>query len=537
MFTLHCLLCNCADAQKGGDSVKPSTPLYISLEDAKGTITISSREESISLEANNATFEEILQGFANQQKMTLKVYCDDPSLDNQRVFKTLSSPSLRELLTQLLGSHYSISFLDQEGKPAEGERPVKEVDIYPEYCQKREHPVRTFVNLEEHPILTKSPEEIKLEELSQILKEEGPSSRINAVHILGVKREKEGIPLVKEALIDPNPQVVLQALKSLQQLGRIYGIKDISDTIFERMQETPYPEFLIVLAKFDKERVWPFIDRFIDMQDMRGKNVAARALILTEDKRAIGYLSRIALSGDMETSQQAIWGIGKIDSPEGTETLIKLLREGKESHRVFAAQAVYFLPENERAKAQGEVEKIVKGSDVSDEMFFALARVSYFEPFRSILKDIDVKPSVKIRALRSLAAAGTEKAVDIVGISFDDSVPDVRLEAINTMAEIADENAVPYLVRATGDKEPEIRKAAVNAIAGFYVIEPVLSVLSAALGDSDEGVRKTAINAFALLGKPNDKMVSILKNASAKSKDPYVSEKALQILKQWGKDK
>jgi hypothetical protein len=32
-------------------------------------------------------------------------------------------------------------------------------------------------------------------------------------------------------------------------------------------------------------------------------------------------------------------------------------------------------------------------------------------------------------------------------------------------------------------------------------------------------------------------MVSILKNASAKSKDPYVSEKALYILKQWGINK
>jgi hypothetical protein len=32
-------------------------------------------------------------------------------------------------------------------------------------------------------------------------------------------------------------------------------------------------------------------------------------------------------------------------------------------------------------------------------------------------------------------------------------------------------------------------------------------------------------------------MVSILKNASAKSTDPYVSEKALSILKLWGKDK
>ena len=266
LFILQCLLYNCATAQKAEVSVKPSTQLYISLEEAKGTIIISSLKEGISFQANNATFEEILQGLADQQKMTLKVYCDDPSLDSKRTTITLTSPSLRELLTQLLIPRYSISFMDQEGKPAEGDKPVKEVDIYPEDCQKREHPVRTFMSLKEHPVLNKPPVEITLQELSQILKEEGPSSRVGAVHILGVKREKDGIPLVKEALKDANPQVVLEALKSLERLGKIYGTKDVSDAIFERIQETPYPEFLIALAKLDKERVWPVIDRFIDMQ-------------------------------------------------------------------------------------------------------------------------------------------------------------------------------------------------------------------------------------------------------------------------------
>jgi HEAT repeat protein len=289
---------------------------------------------------------------------------------------------------------------------------------------------------------------------------------MGALHILGLKREKDGFPLVKESLKDVNPQVVLEALNSLERLGRIYGTKDVSDAIFERIQETPYPEFLIALAKFDKERVWLVIDRFIDMHDKRGKNAASRALILTKDKKAIGYLTKISLSDDMESSQMATWGIGKIDGPEGTETLIKLLREGNESRRIFAAQAVYFLPENDRTKAQGEVEKVMKGPDVSDEMFFALAKVSYLEPFRSLLTDINVKTSVKIRALKSLAS-GDEKAVDIVGISIDDSVPDVRLEAVNTMAEIATDNTIPYLVRAAEDKNPEIRKAAVNALLAY----------------------------------------------------------------------
>jgi HEAT repeat protein len=537
LLILQCFSHNLTHAQEVGHSEKSATSLSISLNETKGIVIINAKEEGISLQTSNATFEEILQGLADKQKMTLKFYCDDPSLDRKRVSLTLNSPSLREMLTQLLKPHYGISFLNQEGKPAEGDKPVKLVDIYPEDCQKREHPVRTFLNLKEHPILNKPREEITLQKLSQILKEEGPSSRMGAVHILGLKREKDGIPIVKEALKDANPQVVLQALKALERLWRTYGTKDVSDAIFERIQETPYSEFLITLAQIDKERVWPVIDRFINMQDSRGKNVAARALILTKDKRAIGYLSKIALSDDMENSRLAIWGIGKIDGPEGTDALIKLLREENDSNQIFAAQAVYFLPENEKAKAQGEIEKILKRSDVSDGMLFGLAEVLYVEPLRSLLTDINIKPSVKVRAIKSLASTGTEEAVNTIGTSIDDNAPDVRLEAINAIAEIATENTIPYLVRATGHKQIETRKAAVNALANYYVTEPIVSALSAALEDTNEGVRKAAIDAFAILGEPNDKMVSVLKNASAKSTDSYVSEKALSILKLWGKDK
>src|SRR3972149_8931882 len=245
LFILQCLLSNCATAQKTEVPVKPSTQLYISLEEAKGTIIISSLKEGISFQANNATFEEILQGFADQQKMILKVYCEDPSLDSKRTTITLTSPSLRKLLTQLLIPRYGISFPDQDGKSSELDKPVKLVDIYPENCQKREHPIRTFMSLKEHPILNKPPVEITLQELSQILKEEGPSSRMGALHILGVKREKDGMPLVKEALKDANPQVVLEALKSLERLGRLYGTKTASEAMFERIQATPSPEFLI----------------------------------------------------------------------------------------------------------------------------------------------------------------------------------------------------------------------------------------------------------------------------------------------------
>jgi HEAT repeat protein len=536
VFIIQYLFCGCATAQKAEVSAKPYTSPYISLEEDRGMVTISSEEKNILLQATNATLEEMLQGFADHQKMILKVYCNDPSLDKKKTTITLKSPTIREILTQILKPRYEISFLNQEGKPAEGDEPVKMADIYPEDCQKRDHPVRTFISLKEHPILNKPREEITLQELFQIFKEEGPSSRMGALHILGLKREKDGIPLVKEALFDNNADVMLGALKSLERFGKIYGAEEVSDAIFARIQETPYPEFLIALAKLDKEKVWSVVDKFINMRDSRGENVAVRALNLTKDRRAIPYLSKIALSDDMENSQQAIWGIGSIDGSEGADTLIKLLREGDENQKIFSAQAVNFLPENEKARAQEEVIKLVKKPDVSEEMLIALARVLYLEPFRSLLTDNNIKPSLKVKALSALVYARNEKAVDIAGACIDDKDTGVRIEAVNLMAEIATENTIPYLIHATEDSKPEVKKSALNALAGFNT-ENVISALSKALEDFDDGVRKAAIDTFYQMGEPNEEMVSILKNASAKNSDPYVSGKAAQILQLWGKDK
>src|SRR4030042_2421216 len=176
-LTLHCLLYNPTNEKKAGNSVKSATLSYISLEETKGVITINPGKEGISLTASNATFEEILQSFADREKMPLKVYCDDPSLDSKRVSITLTSPSLRELLTQLLGSRYELAFSDHGVEPAKEEMAIKEVVIYSIGCKKKDPPVRTFVNLKEHHLLRKPYKEIALNELSKVLKEEGPSSR------------------------------------------------------------------------------------------------------------------------------------------------------------------------------------------------------------------------------------------------------------------------------------------------------------------------------------------------------------------------
>jgi len=534
-FFWHGLSC----AEEAAGDQKAPAPLYLPIDEMKGTVKVSPVEEGISLEANNATREEVLQGFADQEKIRVKFYCVDPAGEEERTGVTLNSASPIELLKDFLGKGYSFELLDEEGKPlgageaAGDSRPVKEVKIYPENCRKRERPLRTFMVLNEHPVLIKHPGQIRLEELSRIMKEEGPSSRSFAAGLLGSRGGKDAMPLLIEALKDKNPRVWSEALHYLKRMAVKFGTAEAAQAISERLRDTPYPELLTALAQLDKERVWPFIGTFVDNPDTKARNAAARALLLTGNKRAIPYLAKIASGEDIENSQLAIRAMGKIGGPEGAEALVSLLRGENEPRRALAAQAVKFLPEADRAKAEKEVRKIIVRPDVADEMLAALVQVSYLEPLKHLLGDAGASPDLKSRALGALAA-GSEEAVETAGIAVGDSSPAVRLAALNTITEIGTENALPHFVRAAGDKEAEIRKAAMSGLARLGPTPPVLTALSGGLEDPDPGVRKAAIDGFDQFGKPDNQMVSILKNAAVNGTDPYVSKKASSILQRWG---
>ena len=271
----------------------------------------------------------------------------------------------------------------------------------------------------------------------------------------------------------------------------------------------------------------------MDQSGEREKGFIVRALFLTNDRRAIRYLSRISSAGSMEISKQAIYGIGKIGGPEAATALMRLLREGDTWRQAWAAQAVFFLPKEDALEARAEVERIVREERVSDAFLEALAEISYLEPFEKLMKDPASKAELKIRALKALSTKGAENTIDVISIGLNDKVPQVRLASVEAMGSLAVEAAIPYLIKATQDKDAKVRRGAIRGLSEFPGNENVVEVLGKVIDDPDESVRREAVDALELMGEPNEVMIAILLNCK-NHKDPYVADKANSIWQHWG---
>jgi len=502
-----------------------------------GSIKLRMEGESITITGSRLTLEEILQRIAQEKRVILRLYCDDPSLKQERPANlAISADSLAKALGQLLGENYRFILLNQEGKPT-GDggdvRNVAAVNIYPMNCDRVDEPVRLFIAEKDHPVLRRPSDEISVDELCAVIKREGPASRRLAADILGAKGEEKGIVCATEALRDENPAVMFAGARALRRLGEKYGSEKVADAVYERFLERPYAEFLPIVAALDKEKIWPIVDALIDQRGQKEQGAIVNLLVSTGDKRAIRYLSRVAFSGSAANSAQAIYGIGKIGGSEAATELMRLLREGDGQRRAKAAQAVYFLKKGDAADARAEVERMARDERVSDTLLEALAEVSYLEPLEKLMRDPALNPEIKIRAVNAMANRGAEKTLDVIGVGLDDKAPQVRIASVQAMEAIAVEAAVPYLVKASEDKEPNVRCAAVKALSGFPGDDDVVRALGRAMQDTDENVRRGAMDAVKLLGRPSEAEIAILRE-SKNHKDPYVANEARSTLKYWG---
>ena len=499
----------------------------------KSNIIFKKHGESISLWSNGSTLEEIFDRIAEESKVVLKFYCQDPPRDQGLVTFRISGDSIGKVLRQLLSEDHRFTFLNREGKPAENEKEIAAVNIYPKECTGMDAPARIFIAAREHPVLRKPPEQISQEELEDVLKRGGPAARSRAAESLGIKMEERGIMYAMEALSDENPGVMLAAANALKRLGKKYGPEKVVDFLYEGFREKPYPELLFALAELDPAKIWPIIDGSMDQPGGRENATLTRILVVTHDRRAIHYLSKISRASTEENSKQAIYAIGMIGGTEGATLLMGLLRGGDARRQAWAAQAVHFLSEGEGMDARAEVEKMVREEGVSDLLLDALVEEYYLEPLEKLIKDPTSKSELKIRASRAMAERATEKTIEIMGMGLNDDAPQVRSALVEVMKVTGLEEAVPYLIRATVDKDSEVRRAAVRGLSEFPWNDRVVEALDKALDDADETVRREAVDALVLLRGTSEAVKDILKRC-LNHEDPYVAKKAGSILSNWG---
>ena len=500
------------------------------------SVNINKTGEPITVGSKGSTLEEILQRLAVDRNLVLRFHCNDPSLNQERGgILLISADSPLKILQQLLPEDYRFSPRDSDGKETEGVKDMASISIYPKGCAGTDPPVRVFASEREQRWLMKPLGEISLEELSDVRKTQGPSSRRRAADALGLKGEEKGIPYAKEALKDENPVVMLAAANALRRLSQKFGPERVSAAIYERFLEKPYAELLPIMAEVDKDAFFAVIPGFMELADEREKAIMTKAFSLTHDRRAIKNLSSIASTGSLENSRHAIYAIGKIAGPEAESSLMRLLSAADSDRQAMVFQAASFLPQGEGAEVRAEIEKVVQEGRISDQSLQALATGDYLHILEKSMKDPATKPDFKIRVLVAMGRQGSEKTIQIISLGLSDKTPRVRLAAVEAMGILGVDAAIPYLVKATEDEEAEVREAAVRKLADFQGDYGVNKALSKAIYDKDERVRRSAVSAIFALGKAsaNEELVEVLKDCAKNHQDPYVANRAGNIIRSW----
>jgi len=193
--------------------------------------------------------------------------------------------------------------------------------------------------------------------------------------------------------------------------------------------------------------------------------------------------------------------------------------------------------------------------------------------FLPLTKDSSV--SVRLAAVRSLAALGNRVGLRALTDALEDSDPevrcaaaqalgdlkqtmsgvalakalqkdvslDVRVAAAGSLGRTESRAAVEPLVTGLADKEPRVRLACAKALAamadllasgqrGEVGLTKVIEALCTALGDADVAVRAAAVDGLSLIGDERalDKLVSMLSDAK-------VRPAAVKALQRIGRDR
>jgi hypothetical protein len=345
---------------KDSNTPKNGVPRAL-LSKSGGSVTVRKEGKSIRLWATKSTLEEILQKVADQYSVILKCYCQDPRIrQEKKASLTISADSMRGLMERLFSKEHRFTLLNREGNPSEDVQELSILNVYSKECPDAGEAVGVFIAEKTHPLLGKSPGEISIEQLRVVLKREGPASRRRAAEILGRRDDAEAIPCAKEALQDDNARVMLAAANALMRLGKKHGSETVEGALYQRFLERPYGDILLALSQLNSDKIWPLIGGLMDQPGESDRVILTRALFLRNDRRAIPYLAKIAFTGGIENSGQAIYVIGKLGGQEAATVLMRLLKEGDPLRQARAAQAVHFLAKNEGAPLYAEVEKIAR---------------------------------------------------------------------------------------------------------------------------------------------------------------------------------
>lgn len=493
-------------------------------------------EDTIELRAVDVPYERVIEALAGNENLGVYFFCSDPTQRTELVTTRLRGKSFREILVEAItevGEDFGLSYLDEHGDPTAELKQAAVIHASTAGCPREALPLRIFRPLRSaHPILNQPVNEITVEDLAHVLETEGPAARRTAVRLLAQMRTDESIALVKDALDDPDPEVVVEASKSLTRAARTQKVEGAAEALYQALQRRPYFQVAVDLVGLDKDKAWPVIETMTQSDDEAVRSVAVRAIVSADDPRGLDFLATMVTEAEAGTAQQAAWAIGRTGGERAATKLRDLLDLEDPLRQALAAQAISMLDDPHKAYAQEKLIRIIEQPDAPREVLRALVTIDYAEPLVQLMADPHASAETKIEVLKLIAE--TERgSLDTLRVALDDPDPAVRLAAVEAVAALEVPESVPLLIDATKDADPPVRLEAVRGLGELGHDLRTTQAMAKLFSDEDEDVRTEAVAVLAQWGDPERDVIDVLLRA-ADQKDGAVSKRAYEILHYWG---
>ncbi|HYO53585.1 HEAT repeat domain-containing protein [Archangium sp.] len=376
------------------------------------------------------------------------------------------------------------------------------------------------------------------EPVLSLARHDNPAIVCDAAQILGRRKSKEAIPVLRELIEHPDDNVAVAAIESLGRIGGADAVESLLTVLSGDNFFRTFPALEVLGRTGDARAIEPLaalLDNPLYAQD------AARALGRLGDTGAVPALAKLLArrtdalvrAGALALHELRSHYLARYGTANAVEHALRSSISGQAEIRRITQAVVDASPAEQEALCQ--VLGWLKGEAAGTALLALLdsTPAAAAEALTHLGHEID---SELVEVLRSGDSArrllllplivGRKSALDECILCLEDPNPAVRVAACDAIIRIMDPTAVPALFKHLGDPDPRVSQAVTGAIQSLGSAQSERLAIEAA-GSPDPRVRYAAIRIISYFGFPSGLQVL---QESVRSSDERLREIAIQGL-------
>lgn len=303
-----------------------------------------------------------------------------------------------------------------------------------------------------------------IDPLIELARQNDTQGQLEAIWLLGKSEETRVTETLLEIFASPDPQVREVVAGALAEIGDVRALQPLIEALDDE-SNTVKDSAAIALGELrDSRAIKPLIKQ---LEDLGGQQVAAWALAMIGDKRAIQPLTNVLLQAeDASFRGMAARSLGKLALPEADQAVIQGLEDEDETVLI---EVIRVLGERKITSSIEAVETLFKETEMERVQLacaVAMARIGRGEDYASYLEQTlnhDSDWGARLSAVIGLRQMPYEQAEKALREALNDVHWLVQKTAARSLLQLQDEELYAALEDLLGEEEEDIMQAVIES--------------------------------------------------------------------------